>query len=119
MSIQKIITPSGETLVVLPMAEYESLVDAADIAAADAVRRNFANGDDEAVPSEIVNRILDGENPVRVWRDHRNLSAKTVAKKAGISPAYLSEIETGKKEGAVSTLKKIAEALRVDLDDLV
>lgn len=118
MSVQKIVTSSGETLVVLPMAEYESLVDAADIAAADAVRRDIANGMDEVVPSEIVNRIVDGENPVRVWRDHRNLSARTVAEKAGISPAYLSEIETGKKEGTVSTLKKIAEALGVDLDDL-
>ncbi|RVQ06666.1 helix-turn-helix domain-containing protein, partial [Sinorhizobium meliloti] len=35
-----------------------------------------------------------------------------------ISAPYLSEIESGKKDGSLSTMKKIAEALSVDLDDL-
>ena len=32
---------------------------------------------------------------------------------------YLSEIETGKKEGSLSAFKALAKALRLDLDDLV
>jgi len=117
--MQKITTPKGETLVILPLEEYKRLIDDMDIASADRVRRNIAEGLDEMVPADIVDRLLDGENPVRVWRDHRQLSAQTLAKNAGISAAYLSEIERGRKEGSVSVLKRIAEVLSVDLEDLV
>jgi ribosome-binding protein aMBF1 (putative translation factor) len=117
--MQKIITPKGEALVLLPIEEYERLVDASDIAAADRVRANIAAGIDEMIPAEIVDRILSGENPVRVWRQHRGLSARDVAEKTGLSAAYISEIETGKKDGSVSAIKKIAEILHVNMDDLV
>jgi len=117
--MQKITTPKGETLVVLPLEEYERLIDDLDIAAADRVRRNIAGGLDEMVPADVADRLLDGENPVRVWRDHRKLSAQALAEKARISAAYLSEIETGRKEGSVSVLKRLADALSIDLDDLV
>ena len=55
----------------------------------------------------------------RVWRQHRDLSVKALAEKAGIAPAYLSQIETGKRDGTLSTIKKIADALDVTVDDLV
>lgn len=117
-AMQTITTPNGETLVVLPLAEYEDLLDKADIAAADKVRANIAAGSDEFVPSEIVNRLIAGENPVKVWRSHRGMTAKDLAAQAGLSAPYVSEIEGGKKEGSLSAMKRIAEALGVDLDDL-
>lgn len=116
--MQTIKTPNGETLVVLALAEYDKLIDQADIAAADKAMASVAAGE-EVIPAEIANRIIDGENKVRVWRDHRGMSARELAAAVGVSPPYISEIEGGKKEGSVSVLKKIAEALRVDLDDLV
>ncbi len=90
----------------------------AEIAAANKVKADIAAGRDELVPSEIVKRLLSGENAVKVWRSHRGLSAKELAAEAGISAPYLSEIEGGKKEGSLSVMKKIAEVLKVDLDDL-
>ncbi|WP_119389780.1 helix-turn-helix domain-containing protein [Taklimakanibacter lacteus] len=117
--MQKIVTPGGETLVLLPLAEYERLIDAAEIAAADRVRADIASGRDEMIPSETVKRILAGENPVRVWRRHRGLSARDLAERTELSTAYISEIETGKKDGSVSAMKKIAEALGVEIGDLV
>ncbi len=119
MTLQKITTPKGETLVVLSVEEYDKLIDAADVASADRVRRNIEDGTDELVPAEFVNRILDGESPIRVWREFRGLSGKELAGMANISGGYLSEIESGKKEGKVLTLKSIASALKVDLNDLV
>ncbi|WP_027993734.1 helix-turn-helix transcriptional regulator [Sinorhizobium meliloti] len=116
--MQTITTPGGETLVVLPIAEYEDLRDRADIAQADKVKADIAAGRDELVPAEVVNRLLAGENAVKVWRSHRGMAARELAKKARISAPYLSEIESGKKDGSLSTMKKIAEALSVDLDDL-
>jgi ribosome-binding protein aMBF1 (putative translation factor) len=74
---------------------------------------------EEMIPAEYVYRILDGENPVRVWREYRELSVKDLAAKAGISAAYLSQIEDGNREGSLATMKALAAALGLDLDDLV
>jgi transcriptional regulator with XRE-family HTH domain len=42
-----------------------------------------------------------------------------LAEKANIGQGYLSDIETGKKTGDVKTLRSIANALGVTLDDVV
>ena len=73
----------------------------------------------EWVPGEVVDRLIAGDHPIRVWREHRSLKSQDLARQAGISPALLSEIENGKKEGSIKTLAALARALRVDLDDLV
>lgn len=112
--MQTITTPSGETLVVLPLTEYQSLKDAADIADADRIRAA-----DEMVPAEVVSRLLAGDNPLRVWRGHRGMTINELAERAGISAPYLSQLETGKKEGSISALKSLAAALDLDVDDLV
>jgi DNA-binding Xre family transcriptional regulator len=123
MNAQIITTPSGERMVLLAEKDYEALLsaaeDAADIEAVREFRRRMAAGEEELVPSEVVDRLLAGDNPIRVWREHRGLSAKALAEESGIAPAFLSQIETGKREGAVETLKKIAAALRVKVDDLI
>lgn len=123
MNRQILVTPAGERLVVLPEQEFDALVEAAEAAEdREAVRRfeaRLANGEEELIPAQIVERLLSGENRIAVWRSHRGLSAKALAEAAGIAPAYLSQIEGGKREGSVPTLKKIAEALRVTLDFLV
>ncbi|MCC0808577.1 helix-turn-helix transcriptional regulator [Methylobacterium sp. W2] len=123
MNAQTIITPAGERLVLIPEAEYAALIeaaeDAADNAAFDRIEKRLASGEEELIPSDVVDRLLDGENRVRVWREHRGLSAKQLAEKAGIAKPFLSQIETGKREGTVDTLRKIADALSLTIDDLV
>ena len=51
----------------------------------------------------MVDRILNGENLVRVWREHRGLTVSALAQMAGIAQPYLSQIETGKREGTLQT----------------
>ena len=46
------------------------------------------------------------------------MSARDLATATGLSAPHISEIESGKKEGSISATKKIAEALKVDLDHL-
>lgn len=116
--MQTITTSSGETLVVLSLNDYNALVDRADIASAEKVKADIAMGHDEMIPEDVVRRLVNGENHVKVWRDYRNITARELATLAGISAPYLSEIETGKKDGTLATMKKIADALRIDLDDL-
>ena len=88
------------------------------MAAYDRVRATLAAGDDELVPAAVANAILDGESPVRVWRRHREMSQVQLAEAAGISQAYLAQIETGKREGTLGLYRSLADALGVDLDDL-
>jgi DNA-binding XRE family transcriptional regulator len=108
--------------VVLPIEEWHALEarleTLEDVKEATAIRQAIDNGQEETVPSELLDRLLDGESPVKVWREYRGVSQATLAKQSGVSAAYLSQIEAGKKSGSVDTLKKIAVALSVDLDDL-
>jgi ribosome-binding protein aMBF1 (putative translation factor) len=90
----------------------EMLEDAAATAAFHGTR------DQEAVPAEMVDRLIAGDNPVKVWREHRGLSQRALAARAGLNFTYLSQIETGVRKGPVETMKKLAEALGVDLGDL-
>jgi DNA-binding Xre family transcriptional regulator len=116
-------TPNGEDMIVLSKSDYDMLLDRAelaeDMAAIEVYRKKLASGEEEAIPEEFAIRLIGRENPIRVYRELRGLSARELAEKTGISAAFLSEIETGKKDGGVATLKKIAQALRVTIDDLV
>lgn len=122
MSVQTITTAAGERLVVLPEAEYLALIEAAEDAAdrqsvAD-FRRRLTAGKEELIPSVIVDRLLGGENRIRVWREHRGLTPGELADRAGLKQPYLLQIETGKREGSVEALRALAAALSVTLDDL-
>jgi len=114
--------PGGEEMVVLPAREYarmtEALEIAEDVAAFDQFERKLATGEEEPIPAEIVDRVLAGENRVRVWREHREMSLKDLAEAAGVTPAYLSQVETGKRDGTLDTCRKLARALRVTPDEL-
>jgi hypothetical protein len=123
MDIQEIITPAGETLVVLAKADFLALVgaaeDHADIAAVEAYRKALASGDEDALPLASVRRMLNGESPVRVWREFRGLSISALAKAASLSQPFVSQIERGDRKGTTESLGALARALRVSLDDLV
>lgn len=95
------------------LRELEDLAD--DARSLEIIRRT---ADDETFPFEVAERLVAGDHPVRVFRDYRGLKATDLAAAAGISRNYLSEIETGKKPGSVNVLRKIADVLNVDLDNL-
>jgi DNA-binding Xre family transcriptional regulator len=120
--LQIIETPQGERLAVLPMAEYQRLQEAAeeleDVRAYDEAKRRLEAGEDELLPHEFMVLMVDGESPVRVWRDYRGLKVRELAEGAGISAPYLSQIESGEREGSFDTMRRIADALKVSLDDL-
>jgi DNA-binding XRE family transcriptional regulator len=112
----------GKQVAIIPADDYSLLVEKGgmlvDVAAYDRAKAALAAGDDELVPALVANAILDGENPVRVWRQHREMSQVQLAEATGISQAYLAQIETGKREGTLSLYRSLADALKIDLDDL-
>ncbi len=119
MSVQ-IIRKKGEPeWAVIPYAEYERLRDAAELAEDAELARRALRRDEERIPAEVVDRLIERENPVRVWREYRRLSRRQLAEGARITAAYLSQIETGRRGGSSKVLRAIANALDVDLDDIV
>lgn len=73
----------------------------------------------EGIPAEFVNRMLDGESPIKVWREFRGLSQSALAKVSGVNRIQIGDIEDRGKTGSIGTLKKLADALGVQIDDLV
>lgn len=69
--------------------------------------------------AEEVDRLLAGESPVKLWRDKRGMTQRDLAATAGISQSQVAEIETGAKTGSVETLRKLAIALKVQMESLV
>jgi len=108
---------------VLPYEEYLELLEQAemleDIRDYDAAKAALENGEDDLIPSKVVFAILDGENPIKVWREYRELTQQQLADVAGISKPYLSQIETRKRTGTTEILSAIAKALDVSLDEVV
>ncbi|UCG23344.1 MAG: helix-turn-helix transcriptional regulator [Chloroflexota bacterium] len=122
MSIQVIQKNGQPEWAILPYDQYLQLIEAAemlqDIRDYDAARKAFEEGE-ELVPSEITFAILDGENPIKVWREYRGLTQQQLADAASISKSYLSQIETGKRIGKAEVLAAIASGLGLTLDDIL
>jgi ribosome-binding protein aMBF1 (putative translation factor) len=122
MSVQLILKEGQPEYAVLPYDVYLRLVEdaemLADVRDYDAAMERIAAGE-ELVPAEVVYALLDGGNPIRIWREHRGMSQSELATRAGISASYLSQLESGKRDGTMDVLQGIAVALGVVLDDLV
>lgn len=126
MNLPKPLAEDTET-VTLRRKDYESLIDRLEDASDNAALKDLsgrlaADGPDaiaDYLSGDLVRRLLTGESPVRIWREHRGLSARSLAQSAGVTPTYLSEIETGRKPGSLATMAKIARSLGISLDDLV
>ncbi len=107
---------------VIPYADYLRLVEAfedkADATLVAEFHEAYRAGREFLVPAEILRRELAGESPVKLWRHHRGLTQQALAERVGISKPYLSQIESGKRQGTVETLVAIARALDVPLDVL-
>ena len=92
--------------------QIEDLTDAIDLRAA-------IDRDEESYPDTLVEQLLEHKNArVRVFREYRGLSQAELSRLSGVRQAMLSEIESGKKKGSLTTLKSLAVALRVDLDEI-
>ncbi len=109
--------------VTIPRADYERLLSAAeeleDIREAREVLHKLEAGEEELIPSEYVNRLIDGENPLRVFRDLRGMTQKALSEASGVNRVYIADIEAGRKPGSAQALKALAEALAVTVDDLI
>lgn len=90
----------GKPYVLLPLHDYRSLV----------------GEQDNGLPEDVLDKLTAREeNPVKVLRKYRGMTQTDLANKAGISRPYLTEIETGKKDGSIRAMRSLADALGVNV----
>jgi DNA-binding XRE family transcriptional regulator len=120
MTVQVIKNKGELEWAVIPYNDYLTLIEKAemldDVDEYDRIQSAIIRGEEELIPSEIVDAILDGQNPIKVFREYRLLTQHELADKVGISVPYLSQIETQKRQGSIRVLTAIARALNVTLD---
>ncbi len=116
----QIIKKSGKPeYAVLAYKDYEKLLKLAEDAEDISALMKAAKRDEERLPHEFAKELINADYPLPVWRKYRGLSQQELAEISGVSQAFIAQIETGKKEGSLKTLKKLAVALSISLDDLV
>jgi mRNA interferase RelE/StbE len=93
--------------------------DLADLRAYDGAKAGLASGEDELVPGDYDKRLIAGESPLRVWRELRGLSQVKLGAVSGVNRVQIADIEAGRGKGSVETVRKLAGALGVRVDDLV
>ena len=109
--------------VTIPKDEYLRLKsieeDMSDLLCATEILERIKAGTEELIPSDVVDKLLAGDAPLTVWREYRGLSQSELARRSAVNRIQIIDIESGRKTGSVATLKKLATALRVNIDDLI
>jgi DNA-binding XRE family transcriptional regulator len=118
----KFIDIGGAEMVLLTRAEFDALMELVEDAEEDAelsaiyVQRmaDLKAGYDVILPVEVSARCRKGESLLRAVRNWRGMTQAEVAEKTGFTQGYLSDLESGKREGTAQTLRMIAKALEID-----
>lgn len=123
MSVQILEHDGRPAFAIMPAEEYQALLEALEDAH-DALRieefhRRLLAGEEEVFPLDLVDRLLAGDNPVRVLREYRGMTLQQVADACGVTNAHVSQVERGKRSMSTELLKKMAKALRVDVEMLL
>jgi len=123
MNVQIIEKNGKPEWAVIPFQDYkklqEALDDAEDIKEIEENLKAVSEGNEITVPGEVTFAILDGTSPIRAWREYRRIKMNALSEKVGISSSYLSQIENGKRNPTIDTLKAIAKELEIDIDMLI
>jgi len=94
----------GKPYVLVPLHDYREMT---------------SNDNDADLPADVLDALAAREqSPIKILRNHHGLTQADLAKRAGLSRPYLTEIETGKKDGSIRAMKQLAEVLGVSVGTL-
>jgi DNA-binding XRE family transcriptional regulator len=123
MSVQIITSHDVPVFAVVPFEEWQKLQarleEMEDIADARTISSRFASGEDESFPDSFVERLLAGENPLKVWREYRGVTIAALAAACKVSAPAVSQIESGRRHPSAGLLKRLAAVLKCDMEDLL
>ena len=106
---QTIIQNGKPAFAVIPWSEYQKLI----------LKQADDSDPDVWFPNEVVKANVRGETLVKAWREYFNLTQNELAEKAGMKQSALARIESGNSKPRKATLKKIAAAFGIELDQLI
>ena len=123
MSAQIITSKGKPAFAVLPIDEYHRLLalaeDRGDVDEANRVLSRMETGEEESLPAEFVAALVAGkDHPLRLWRKHRGMTLQALGDATGVTRSALSQIESGKTRATAALLRRLADALSCDMDDL-
>ena len=94
---------------VLPWKQYEELLS----------RIEDEDESDVWFPHEVVKANVRGDTLVKAWREYLGLTQQELAKKAGMKQASIARIEAGKTTPRKTTLKRLADAMGISVEQLL
>lgn len=79
----------------------------------------LAQQEPPSVPNEVVERVVMGkQTPIRAWREHLGFTQREVAGRMGVTQAAFAQWEAAGARPRKATLKRIAQALGLDMAQL-
>jgi DNA-binding XRE family transcriptional regulator len=119
MNVQVIEKEGKPEFAVLPFEEYETLLQRLeDLEDAHDLQECRANPG-ESFPAALADRLLEGENPIKLLREYRGMTQSGLAAKVQVTVAHISQIENRKRECSVKLLRALSKALAVDMELLL
>lgn len=104
--------------IVLPIKEYNKLINAFEDFQDIQKIRDYLDSPSETFPMEVVLALLEGKSPIKVYREYRGMSQVSLAQKVNVSKQYISQLENRGRAGTTKVLKAIAKTLKIDLSDI-
>ena len=90
-----------------------------DAAAHEATMAAVARGEQEMLTAEETVAALAAPTPLAFWRVERRLTQKQLRQTVDVSQSYIADLEAGRRKGDAALLERLAEALRLRMEDLV
>lgn len=73
----------------------------------------------ETIPNAVMEKVIVGKmKPIRAWREHLGLTQTEMAERLDITQAAFAQFEATSARPRKSTLKRIAEAMGLTLDQV-
>jgi len=104
--------------VVLPVKEYNKLINAFEDFQDIQEIRDYIDNPSETFPMDVALTLAQGKSAIKVYREYRGISQSSLAQKVSVSKQYISQLENKERTGTIKVLKSIAKALSVDLSDI-
>jgi DNA-binding XRE family transcriptional regulator len=110
----------GTTMVAMPMADWLRIEDELeDVWLVRVFDEAMASNKGPSIPMHLAMLIIDGAHPLKVFREHRNLSQAELGALVGVQQPAIARIESRERTGRPALLAKLATALEMPLETLM
>ncbi len=106
---QVILQDGKPAFAVIPWDKYQELIQ----------NQRETEESDVWFPNEVVKANVRGDSLIKAWREYFKLTQQELAEKAGMKQSALARLENGNSRPRKATLKKIAKAMGLEVEQLI